>query len=93
VLHVPGPRDYLADDKDYHAANDKDYHAADDKEYHAAADMSTSGASTTEFLYNLATEQLTEMQLGFVLAIRGLPAGNGDGQVRGEELRRRVVDM
>lgn len=54
-----------------------------------------SGASTTtaDFLPDLATEHLTEMQLGLVLAIRALAAGTGDDLLDGEELRLVVVDL
>lgn len=54
-----------------------------------------SGASTTtaDFLPDLATEHLTEMQLGLVLAIRALAAGTGDDLLDGEELRLVVADL
>lgn len=43
--------------------------------------MSGSSSAASEFLSDLPTEQLTEAQLGFVLAVRGLPVGSGDDLV------------
>jgi len=45
------------------------------------------------FLSYLEAEQLTEMQLGLVFSIRGMPAGTADGQVHGEALRLRVEEV
>lgn len=55
--------------------------------------MSGSSSAASEFLSDLPTEQLTEAQLGFVLAVRGLPVGSGDDLVEGEDLRLLVVDL
>ncbi|KAK1865461.1 hypothetical protein I4F81_007992 [Pyropia yezoensis] len=55
--------------------------------------MSGSSSAASEFLSDLPTEQLTEAQLGFVLAVRGLPVGSGDDLFEGEDLRLQVVDL
>ncbi|KAK1865583.1 hypothetical protein I4F81_008112 [Pyropia yezoensis] len=55
--------------------------------------MSGSSSAASEVLSDLPTEQLTEAQLGFVLAVRGLPVGSGDDLVEGEDLRLQVVDL
>lgn len=55
--------------------------------------MASSTSTIEDFLPDLMTDQLTETQRGFVLAILGLPVGTGDGLIEGEQLRVRVVDM
>ncbi|KAK1862810.1 hypothetical protein I4F81_005377 [Pyropia yezoensis] len=55
--------------------------------------MSGSRSAASEFLSDLPSEQLTEAQLGFVLAVRGLPVGSGDDLVEVEDLHLQVVDL
>lgn len=55
--------------------------------------MSGSSSAASEILSDPPTEQLTEAQLGFVMAVRGLPVGSGDDLVEGEDLRLQVVDL
>ncbi|KAK1862676.1 hypothetical protein I4F81_005244 [Pyropia yezoensis] len=55
--------------------------------------MSGSSSAASEFLSDLPTKQLTEAQLGFVLAVRGLPVGSGEDLFEGDDLRLQVVDL
>lgn len=55
--------------------------------------MSTFGSAVSEFLPDIAMEQLTEMQQGFVTAIRGLAVDTEEGKVECEALCMAVVDM